>query len=94
MASSPGGGTGGCVVGQQVNEEFKQGAKFLQNLGEMLSEGAVTPEEGVFLCQAAKKILARLETFTDRRFVLFGLRAGISVLDWLEHDIGSTDGEI
>ena len=76
-----------------TNDNIKTAAQFLKAAVEALEDGAITPEEGIHLCQAATGILERLLSLSDKRFVVFGIRAGMSVLSWLEHDLqGHIDG--
>ena len=69
------------------NDNIKTTAQFLRAAVEAMEDGAITPAEGIHLCQAATGILNRLLTLSDKRFVIFGIRAGVSVLSWLEHDL-------
>ena len=72
-------------------EDIKNGVHFLSLFLDSIGDGSISKEEGQYLCKAGKKILEQLLPLSDRRFVVFGLRAGISVLDWLESDLGENN---
>ena len=76
------------------DKRIKNIARLLANLADVLGDGAISPDEGKLLCQAGKRILTQLESLTHKRVVLFGLRTGISMLDWLEHDLTTSYDEI
>ena len=69
------------------HQDLKSAAEFIKMAVDAMEDGAVSPEEGIFLCQAGKGIFEKLEPMTNKRFVLFSIRAAISILDWLEHDL-------
>ena len=78
--------------GEKVNsQDLKSAAQFLKlAVDAMADDGAISPDEWIFLAQAAIGILKKLLPLTDKRFVLFGIRAGISVLEWLVDDLQKT----
>ncbi len=44
-------------------KNLKFGARMVGGIAEAIQEGALTPEEGIFLAQEAKSILHKLDVF-------------------------------
>jgi hypothetical protein len=69
--------------------DLKMATQMIRAVLETMEDGALEPEEALFLCQTAKGILEKLETSQrDKRFIRIGVWAALSIVEKLEHDIG------
>ena len=71
-----------------MNADLRMASQLIQGLLETMEDGAIEPEEALFLCAMAKDILTKLETTQkDNRFVRIGVWAALSIVEKLHTDI-------
>lgn len=74
-----------------MNPDLRLAHEMIRAVLETMEDGAVEPEEALYLCATAKGILQKLEsTQKEKRFVRFGVWAALSIVEKLQADISAT----
>ena len=77
------------MIDDETLKTRKRASKVASSVFETMEDGAVTPEEGIFLATTAKNALKQLEGISKKRFVIFGIRGAMQLMDLLIEDLQS-----
>ena len=77
------------MIDDETLKTLKRASKVASSVFETMEDGAVTPEEGIFLATTAKNALKQLEGISKKRFVIFGIRGAMQLMDLLIEDLQS-----
>jgi len=74
-----------------VNPDLRMAHEMIRAVLETMEDGAIEPEEALYLCETAKGILQKLESTQKlNRFARFGVWSALSVVEKLHADITAT----